>query len=264
MYKVRHHKSGIEDINLIDARYRNHASKRHYHLDYHFGFITQGKLQYFQRGGYHYAGAGECFNRIPYEIHDCQSVEKNGFQIKIFSVTSSWLEDQAEAISGKCQIHFPEHRITDSQLFLKLSSLYWHLSNPVSSQLAKDSLPIEYFSFLLTTYGKVNERMIVKMGSKDLRQLREYLMEHLDQKVNLKDLSQLCDLSSSQLLRQFKRTIGITPCAWLACLRLEHAMALLKAGYCSTEVAFHVGFYDQPHFTRTFKLAFGISPSQVK
>lgn len=264
MNKVSHRKSSIDDINLIDAHYQSFSFKRHYHLDYHFGLITHGQQQYFYNGAKHVAGAGQIVIMPPDEIHDGQPKEITGYQVKIFSITPDWLAQHTQDVSGESQFCFPQHNIADHTLFQQLTHLHSQLDNPLASQLAKDSLPIEYFSHLLTHYGKVREQPVTKLGSKDLRQLRDYFMAHLDQKVSLDNLAALCNLSPSQLLRQFKKATGITPYAWLARLRLEHAMALLKAGFSSTEVAYHVGFYDQAHFANTFKHTFGLAPSQIK
>ncbi|AJR06968.1 AraC family transcriptional regulator [Photobacterium gaetbulicola] len=264
MNKISHRKSPIDDINLIDAHYQSFAFKRHYHLDYHVGLITQGQQQYFYNGSKHIAGAGQLVIMPPDEIHDGQPKEQTGYQVKVFSITPGWLSQQAEEVSGQGHYRFPQNKIADHALFRQLTQLHQQLDNPMASQLAKDSLPIESFSYLLTRYGQVRETSVAALGGKDLHQLRDYVMAHLDQKISLEQLAGLCDLSPSQLLRQFKKATGMTPYAWLARLRLEHAMALLKAGYTSTEVAYHVGFYDQAHFTHAFKQTFGVAPSQIK
>ncbi|MGF1738831.1 AraC family ligand binding domain-containing protein [Photobacterium satsumensis] len=264
MNKISHRKSPIDEISLIDAHYQSFAFKRHYHLDYHLGLITQGQQQYYYNGSKHIAGAGQLVIMPPDEIHDGQAKEQSGYQVKVFSITPDWLSQQAEEVSGKGHFCFPQNNIADHALFQQLAQLHQQLDNPLVSQLARDSLPVASFSYLLTRYGQVRETSVTALGNKDLHQLRDYVMAHLDQKISLKQLASLCDLSPSQLLRQFKKATGMTPYAWLARLRLEHAMALLKAGFSSTEVAYHVGFYDQAHFTHAFKQTFGVAPSQIQ
>ncbi|MCW8331097.1 AraC family transcriptional regulator [Photobacterium sp. SDRW27] len=264
MNTVSHRKSCIDDISLIDAHYQNFAFKRHYHLDYHLGLITAGQQQYYFNGASHQAGAGQLVIMPPGEIHDGQPEQQQGYKVKVFSITPDWLDHQACELSGNCQVYFPQHNVTDSQLFCQLSQLHTQLSDPHFPQLAKDCMPIEYFSQFISRYSQIRPQHVVPLGSKDLLQLRDYLMANLDQKISLDNLAALCELSPSQLLRQFKKATGMTPYAWLARLRLEHAMALLKAGYSCTDVAYHVGFYDQAHFTRTFRLTFGVAPSEIK
>ncbi|WP_231985572.1 helix-turn-helix transcriptional regulator [Pseudomonas vancouverensis] len=48
-------------------------------------------------------------------------------------------------------------------------------------------------------------------------------------------------------------------------LRLEHACALLsRSGQPIIDVAQAVGFYDQSHFNRAFRHAFGVAPSRYR
>ncbi|MGF1701037.1 AraC family transcriptional regulator [Photobacterium makurazakiensis] len=263
MNTISHRKSGIDDINLIDAHYQSFNFKRHYHLDYHLGLITSGQQQYYFNGASHHAGAGQLVIMPPGEIHDGQP-ERQGYTVKVFSITPAWLDHQAEELSINSQVFFPQHNVTDKPLFTQLSQLHTLLSDPLYPQLAKDCMPIEYFSQLIGRYSQIRPQQVVALGNKDLGQLRDYLMANLDQKINLDHLAALCDLSPSQLLRQFKKATGMTPYAWLARLRLEQAMALLKSGCTGTDVAYHVGFYDQAHFTRAFQQAFGVAPSEIK
>lgn len=263
MNAVSHRKSCIDDISLIDGHYQSFAFKRHYHLNYHLGLITDGNQQYFFNGASHHAGPGQLVIMPPDEIHDGQPAQQS-YKVKVFSITPDWLTRQARELSGRGQISFPCHKVTDHQLFSQLSQLHSKLDDPRYPQLAKDSMPVEYFSRLLGNYSQLRPRQVVPLGSKELHQLRDYLMANLDQKISLDSLASLCDLTQSQLLRQFKKATGMTPYAWLARLRLEQAMALLKAGYRGTEVAHHVGFYDQAHFTRAFRLAYGVLPSEIK
>ena len=264
MNEVVHRKSPIDSINLIDAHYQSFSFKRHYHLDFHFGLITEGQQQYFFNGSKHIAGAGQMVIMPPDEIHDGQPKESSGYKVKVFSIDPNWLTQQAQDTSGQNQFFFPQHNIVDQSLFIRLTHLHEQLDNPYTSQLAKDCLPLEYFSYLLAQYGKVKLLPVAKLGNKNLRELRDYCMDQLDQKISLDDLALLCDLSNSQLLRQFKKHTAMTPYAWLARLRLEQAMTLLKSGCSSTEVAYLVGLYDQAHFANTFKHTFGVAPSQIK
>lgn len=87
----------------------------------------------------------------------------------------------------------------------------------------------------------------------------------LVKKITLDELAALCALGRFQFLKQFKQTVGMTPHAWLVRLRLERACSLLsRRSTAIAEVAQEVGFYDQSHFNRAFRQAFGVAPSSYQ
>lgn len=94
------------------------------------------------------------------------------------------------------------------------------------------------------------------------QRVRDYCFAHLAEKITLDALADLCGLGRFAFLKQFKQTIGMTPHAWLVRLRLEHACSLLsRRPQAIASVAQAVGFYDQSHFNRAFRQAFGVAPS---
>ena len=69
-------------------------------------------------------------------------------------------------------------------------------------------------------------------------------------------------MSPFQLIRKFRRAVGVTPFAYLAQYRVNRAQALLAAGNSLSDVAYSCGFSDQSHMTRAFKQAVGVTPGQ--
>jgi len=82
--------------------------------------------------------------------------------------------------------------------------------------------------------------------------------------VSLEDLAAAAGLSAFHLLRVFKKATGLTPHAWLTQLRVERARHLLLAGVTPAETALATGFYDQSHFTNTFRRFMGVTPRRYR
>jgi AraC-like DNA-binding protein len=95
-----------------------------------------------------------------------------------------------------------------------------------------------------------------------VRRARAHLRERWDQRVTLAELSTAAGLSRFELIRRFRESNGVTPHAYQTNLRIEEARRLLAAGIPAAEVAAECGFADQPHLTRVFKRAVGVTPAR--
>lgn len=77
-------------------------------------------------------------------------------------------------------------------------------------------------------------------------------------------LARRAGISVSQLERDFASLLGLTPRAYIAKVRLETAMDLLRGDGAIVEIAQACGYSDQSAFTRRFRRATGMSPSQYR
>jgi AraC-like DNA-binding protein len=80
--------------------------------------------------------------------------------------------------------------------------------------------------------------------------------------LRLEELAAGVGLTTFQLIGLFKRTIGLTPHAYLTQVRLGMACRHLRRSRRLAEVAPAVGFYDQSALNRHFKRCYGITPLQ--
>ena len=95
-----------------------------------------------------------------------------------------------------------------------------------------------------------------------VRRARDHLRERWDERVSLAELSVVAGLSRYELVRRFRDQTDITPHAFQTNLRIAQARRLLSAGVAPAEVAAECGFADQPHLSRVFKRAVGVSPAR--
>jgi AraC-like DNA-binding protein len=87
-----------------------------------------------------------------------------------------------------------------------------------------------------------------------------------DPDLSLRDLAREAGISLRYLQKLFTAR-GITCSLFIQSLRLDHAARLLsrrkltRSGQPLTEIAYACGFRDYAHFSRTFRLRFGCTPS---
>ena len=79
---------------------------------------------------------------------------------------------------------------------------------------------------------------------------------------NAKELARLCQVSTRQLQRDFRRCLSRSPQEWLNERRILAARELLLAGRSIKWVAFELGFKQPSHFCRQFKLFHHLTPSE--
>lgn len=80
--------------------------------------------------------------------------------------------------------------------------------------------------------------------------------------TNVSSLSRSLGVSKRQLERLFLKYVGITPIKYLRLQRIEAARDLLKQNshLSCADIAFELGFYDQSHFIREFRIVTNMTP----
>lgn len=79
------------------------------------------------------------------------------------------------------------------------------------------------------------------------------------------ELAEVAGMSSVQLERQCRRTLGLSPRSLIQRLRLEHAVQLITSTEATLgEIAADCGFYDQSSFTRRFRSVLGRTPGSYR
>ena len=93
-----------------------------------------------------------------------------------------------------------------------------------------------------------------------MEMIREYIAMNFRENISTEKLAAITGLSRFYLIRSFKRKYGLPPHAYANQLKLLAAKQQLTEGITPAAVASDVGFYDQSHFNRLFKKAYGITP----
>jgi AraC-like DNA-binding protein len=99
-----------------------------------------------------------------------------------------------------------------------------------------------------------------------LREIQQTMREHLaDPDFDIDDVCRRHCVAPRTLNRLFAST-GATPMRWLWQQRLEASRRALVEGRARnvTEAAYGAGFTDLSHFSRSFRQAFGVSPSSLQ
>lgn len=95
--------------------------------------------------------------------------------------------------------------------------------------------------------------------------VQSYISDHLSSPLSLEQLSKIASVSTTYLCKVFKQITGETVFSYIQDCRIRTATHyLLYSDKELTEIAEALGFYDQFHFSKTFKTYMGMSPSYYR
>lgn len=135
--------------------------------------------------------------------------------------------------------------VTEELLELKLKELLLLLHN------SNESGKIQEIFYNLFNPSKVGFRQVIETN--------------LYNDLTLEELSQLTNKSLSTFKREFKRLYNASPASYLRLKKLEKAKGLLMVSEDSiSNVAYDSGFNDLSHFSKLFKVEYGITPKEYK
>jgi len=101
--------------------------------------------------------------------------------------------------------------------------------------------------------------------TRPVKETIDYILEHLDSRIRMSDLSRHAGLSSSYLSRIFKEQTGLTVTEYILEKKLETARNMLD--YSSHPVSWisnTLAFPSESYFCSRFKSAFGVSPGRYR
>lgn len=101
--------------------------------------------------------------------------------------------------------------------------------------------------------------------SKPIIRCMDYVYNHMNSRITIKELAEYTELSPSYLSRLFKKELGISISDYISEKKIEKAENLLKySDFTFIEIANYLAFSSQSHFIQTFKKAVGLTPKKYR
>ncbi|RQZ24235.1 AraC family transcriptional regulator [Burkholderia sp. Bp9017] len=279
----------LPNADLLTATYRDHTFAPHWHDAYTIPVILEGAERYTCRGSGHVAETGTVPVINPGEVHTGSRATDEGWCYRVSYVPVDYIRALASAIAGRQQDApwFPSSVIRDPDLAARLALAHRMMEagsepmppsgahGPVATDdpapgtpraydpLAAETALLDALSTLIARHADARlQPAVLAADEPRVDAMRERLAADLTCTVTLDDVAQAVGLSSFHAARLFTRTTGMPPHAWRNQLRLQRALAPLRAGVPVADVAAASGFVDQSHFTRHFKRMFGVPPGR--
>jgi two-component system response regulator YesN len=98
-----------------------------------------------------------------------------------------------------------------------------------------------------------------------MTRMKDFLSRNFASKVSAREVSAAAGLSVSRALHLFKKESGVSLSAYVARQRIDYAIYLMKnTDRSMADIASECGFFDQSHFTKTFRALEGIPPLRYR
>lgn len=130
--------------------------------------------------------------------------------------------------------------------------------NPNSAHIMADEVLHACISDFMYLSNKANRNAYVA-------DIIQKLNNHTYLNISVKDICSNYPLAQTILLRHFKRATGITIVQYKAQQKLKYACHLLKhSDITVSNIAFHLQYDSLSYFVRSFKKAYGMTPSEYR
>jgi AraC-like DNA-binding protein len=247
----------IPDLECFRAVGFVHEYPRHFHSTWAIGVVDHGRGGIWYRGAHERGGPGELITLNPGEVHTGYPLQKQGLSYSMLYVGNQLVKDILPDVARPPI--FPG-MVHDPVLALSLRRLcrWLEFGGPL---LAVETRLLSDLRCLFLRHARVEEHEPNRREPGHVARIQEYLRMNLHRNVRLDELRHLTGLSKAYLIRSFHRQVGMPPYEWLLQLRIESAKHRLQAGCAITDLAIELGFADQSHFHRRFKLITGVTPA---
>jgi AraC-like DNA-binding protein len=254
-----------DGLECLSATYFTHLFPLHTHETYVVGFVCAGCNVYGQRGARIYSGPGDVCLVNPGEVHDGGALD-GAFSYRMTYPSVRLMKEIAGEVTGRPVLTTPSFgptvvRDADARELFRMA----HERMEAGEEgLSADECLVAAYGLLLRRYADLEGAIKIGREPSRIARVRDYLDTSFAEPIDLKQLSDIADLSRFHLLRAFRRETGMTPHVYLTDCRIRAARRLLSRGDDLADVAAACGFSDQSHLTRIFKAHAGVTPGRFR
>jgi transcriptional regulator GlxA family with amidase domain len=108
-------------------------------------------------------------------------------------------------------------------------------------------------------------QLVMKHSDDAILKAQEWIQKNLHRSFQMKDVSDVVNMSQRTFIRRFKRATGLSPIKYIAELRIDIAKHLLETSDLSVELIIdRIGYTDASSFRKLFKKNTSLLPLQYR
>lgn len=255
MKGINYHKS--QSFSMLEVKTCSddlHSYKDHLHQELSIGCIEKGATHLNVNGSDYFIQEKEAVIIYPFVSHRCQPVDIQNWEFTMIYIDGDFCREVLTHMDTGHSIGIK--KLGDTE-FNKIKSLSRYLKSDESSY----SKETELISTLIEIFAFCDIEIKLETDEK-INRIKEYLEENFLEAIQLGAMEQQFNINKFSLIRSFSKRFNTTPNAYQLQLKINYGRQLLKGSGNIADIAANAGFYDQAHFTREFKKAYGVTPLQ--
>ena len=199
------------------------------------------------------------------------AVDPRGDLCDYFAIAADVTEDLSSAVGADVARRFREgHGRAEPQVYLSQRRLFERATGPGADPVAIEEGVLAVVAAVLAASGESlsaqPQRATTRARHRDLAlNTAEMLAASFTEPLHLRDIARRVGSAPHHLSRVFQRETRTSIHGRLLELRLKRALEILRDGDQDlARLAVDLGFSSHSHFSRSFKKAFGVSPSDYR
>ena len=222
-------------------------------------YVIAGEGTVILEGKQYRAGEGDIYLLPPGRDHHYYSDAHNPW-IKIWFTAMGPLINQLLDIYNPRQLHlFPA--AGGSEYFEQIHAI--GRDSTLSGTEKHDRAALVFHQLMQYLYRRFYQSE-QKISDETIR-MKDYIQSHIARPITLRELGDAVFLSESQIIRIFKKDLGVTPYDYILDLKLLRAKTLLQnTALRVRDVAFSLGFHDEHYFSYLFRQKTGKTPTAYR
>ena len=251
---------------------KEYTSKKHWHDEMEILYGINGMTRVTINEHIYDVGKGETLIIPSGCVHRYFSCQDANYAILVIRHTGVYLDaldietrKQYENLYS-CILHLNSSE-TLNKTFLHLYSVLENLDKSIVLESAILMSIFELAELVCSSDDIViaREQAKVSCNSDGIEKMRNYIREHIDEKITLSDIAKYLGFSDNYCSKYIKKKTNMNYLEYLNNERVEAAQHMLRDSDDSiTEIAYKSGFTSIQSFNRVFKSYSGISPTSFR
>ncbi len=219
-----------------------------------FEYVISGEGEVLVDGAWQSVRAGDFYILRCGEAHDYRASRSDPWEKLWVNYVADYTDSLLSSYGVKSGVYHSESVKVYFEELIKLtkaSSLDEHTAFSIADRIHK----------IIRSAAIENERS----ETEDKYGIRRLISTYIYKKINLDELAEKLHMSKSNMIREFKKSYGVTPYNYLLEQKMESAKILLKETKLSIrEIADKLCIFDEHYFSTVFYKKVGIRPREYR